>query len=89
MKPKQSAFKPVSYVPTVPLILNPSVVNVPEPVKDYPITTSPPSPESMDIGEVRVDMYVYYTLYVNHLCSGTIASPVQIYVHNYMFNWSI
>ena len=60
MKPKQSAFKPVSYVPSVPHVLNPSVVNVPEPVKDYPITTSPPSPESMDIGEV------YHALYVKH-----------------------
>ena len=64
MKPKQSAFKPVSYIPTVPHIVNPSVVNVPEPVKEYPITT-PPSPESMDIGEVRVDMYSTCILWYN------------------------
>ena len=80
MKPKQSAFKPVSYIPIVPHVVKPSVVNVPE--KEYPITTSPPSPESMDIGEVRVDMYMYI---MHCMCS---TSVVQMYVHNYMFIFS-
>ena len=56
MKPKQSAFKPVSYVPsvTIPHVVKP--VTVPEPVmkeeEEVLDVRNPPSPESMDIGEV-------------------------------------
>ena len=56
MKPKQSAFKSLPYVP-VPHV-KPSAVHVPPPIeepvmKDEPVTRSPSSPESMDIGEVK------------------------------------
>lgn len=59
MKPKPSAFKPVSYV-TVPHVVKPSAVTVPAEVKSSQEAEmrSPQTPESMDIGEVSTCILV-------------------------------